>query len=52
MLIMPKALLMDIAKDNRPFKDNIKKISTALNKDDFGAYNDFARATKNVEDEQ
>ena len=50
MLIMTKQQLLEIAKENRMFKENLRLITTLLNKDELPLYNDFARA-RNVEDD-
>ena len=40
--------MMEIAKDNKGFKENIKTITNLLNKDELPLYDDFSKA-KNVD---
>ena len=39
---MPKPLILEIAKDNRVFKENLRMITNLLNKDEIPLYEDFS----------
>jgi len=47
-MMMHKHQMMEIAKDNKGFKENIKTITNLLNKDELPLYDDFSKA-KNVD---